>query len=339
MAAPVSSAPAATRIDAERVDDVAAALRELAREHAHDGRDHAMARTLNLVVAPLRDEAPAAVLEALDGLDGAAPARTIVLAEHASDRIGAELALTCAVPGGPRAATACAERVTLTVSRARLEHADSLLASLLVRDLPTVAWLPGADPGPADAALTRIATRIVIDSAHGRAPAALARARALATAAPVHDLAWARLGWWRARVAAAFEPPPQRALLPRIDALELDASGRSRAGALLLAGWVAARLGWTLTADEHDPGALAFAARRPAGGDARISIAAPAAGVHGVGGVTAAVFRAGRESIALARGTAAGRGTEVLVDALTLGADRSQGYAVALGALADLPSA
>ncbi len=56
------------------------------------------------------------------------------------------------------------DRVTLTVDDSRLEHAASLLAPLLLSDLPTVLWLPDLDSPIPDPRLLDRAQQVLVDS-------------------------------------------------------------------------------------------------------------------------------------------------------------------------------
>ena len=92
-----------------------------------------------------------AVEDALAGLGAHSPSRTLVLRRHGSDRLDAELVIESEVPDAAGRVGVSHDRVTLTADDSRLEHAASLLAPLLLSDLPTVLWLPGArfaDPRP-----------------------------------------------------------------------------------------------------------------------------------------------------------------------------------------------
>jgi glucose-6-phosphate dehydrogenase assembly protein OpcA len=67
--------------------------------------------------------------------------------------------------------------------------------------------------------------------------------------AVVSDLNWSRLTHWRDMVAQFFDAPPARHYLDRLDRVEVEvASRRGRktdlTEGLLLAGWLASRLGW-----------------------------------------------------------------------------------------------
>ncbi len=127
-----------------------------------------MARTLNLIVAPASPAAARAVDDALAGLGAHSPSRTLVLRRHGSDRLDAELAIEGELPDAAGRVGVCHDRVTLTADDSRLEHAASLLAPLLLSDLPTVLWLPEPDSPIPDRRLLDRAEQILVDSTRRR---------------------------------------------------------------------------------------------------------------------------------------------------------------------------
>ena len=123
-----------------------------------------MARTLNLIVAPASAVAASAAEDALEGLGAHSPSRTLVLRRHGADRLDAELVIESEVPEAAGRVGVSHDRVTLTADDSRLEHAASLLAPLLLSDLPTVLWLPEPDSPIPDRGLLDRAQQILVDS-------------------------------------------------------------------------------------------------------------------------------------------------------------------------------
>ena len=288
------------------LDDVARRLARMNHEHAraggHAGHGHAATRTLNLLVAPGADVADALVEGWLDALATRHPSRTIVLREHDPARLDALVAIDCALGCAAGATGWCHDTAVLRADAARLRHGDSLVHALLVAGLPTVLWLPGARESPAEGVLAPLAEAVVLDSgAAPDLPAALARAARLDAAAGreagtrgtlagargpgaaarsagrVRDLAWQRLARWRQRVAATFDDPHARALLARAERLEVRCGGDDRTASLLLAGWIAARAGWTLERLDDDGARWHGSARRADGGGVAVAVGSPAA--------------------------------------------------------------
>jgi glucose-6-phosphate dehydrogenase assembly protein OpcA len=321
--APAAGERTEWRGEGVELDEVAGRLARMNRDHAraedHAGHGHAATRTLNLLVAPGADVPDALVDARLDALATRHPSRTIVLREHAAARLDALLAIDCALGCGAGGTGWCHDTAVLRADAARLRHGDSLVHALLVAGLPTVLWLPGAQQSPGEGALAPLATAIVLDSgAAPDLPAALARAARLdasaagdtdATARPagpdadaprsapragdagaaappagrVRDLAWQRLARWRQRVAATFDDPGARALLARSERLEVRCGGADLAASLLLAGWIAARAGWTVERLGDDGGRWHGSARRADGAEVALAVGAlPAAGEPGI---------------------------------------------------------
>ncbi|MCL8206969.1 MAG: glucose-6-phosphate dehydrogenase assembly protein OpcA [Actinomycetia bacterium] len=135
------------------------------------------------------------------------------------------------------------EMVRLVLARARARHWAEFILPLFVPGLVTYLYL--RDPGvAADGTATALAgiDHVVLDTTGARDPAAAWRAvlGSLPARPAVSDLAWTRLTPWRQALAAGFDPPARRALLPRLERLE--AALEPGATAWLVA-WLASRLG------------------------------------------------------------------------------------------------
>ena len=222
------------------------------------------------------------------------------------------------------------DTVTLIADDSRLGHADSLLAPLLLSDLPTVLWLPEpASPIPDPRLLDR-AQQILVDSTAGDG-SDLPRLGKLTGSARVHDLAWGRLDFWRAATAAAFEPGERRSLLPRVERLEVGYEGDALSAALLLAGWVAARAGWRPATLERDDGRALARAVRPDGGEVALSLTRdPEA--RGCGGIEQLTFRTDTDEVKISRGAATSRFRDLFAEALRPVPSFARGYPESLEA-------
>ena len=314
-----------------RVDEVVAELARLHRAFQGHGHAHAMARTLNLVLAPASRAAAAAVDEALAGLGAHTPSRTLALRRHRADRLDAELVIESELPDAPGRVGVSHDRVTLTADDSRLEHAASLLAPLLLGDLPTVLWLPEPDSPIPDRRLLDRAQQILVDSTAGDG-ADYPRLGELTRSARVHDLAWGGLEFWRAATAAAFESPERRDLLPRIAHLDVHYAGDALSAGLLLSGWVAARAGWRPGELERDDGRAQTKAVRDDGGPVTMSLARdPEA--RGCGGIERLAFRTDTDEVRIGRGAATSRLRDLFAEALQPTPSYARGYTEALGAV------
>ncbi len=125
--------------------------------------------------------------------------------------------------------TVAGERVQVALGEDHLARLDTIVAPLLAPGRPTVAWCPHAAALPA---LGRLADAVVVDSDAGAFDA---------PAGPrVVDLAWLRTAPWRERIAALFDPPAERSL---VEAVRIRHHPASERAALLVLGWLSARLG------------------------------------------------------------------------------------------------
>jgi glucose-6-phosphate dehydrogenase assembly protein OpcA len=118
------------------------------------------------------------------------------------------------------------------------EHADSVVAPLLVPDTPVVTWWPGPAPSaPAVSRLGTLAQRRITDAA-GSADPDDTLARLAAGYQPGDtDMAWARTTTWRSLLAAALDRPHG-------DVTEATVCAEARnPSAALMACWLKGRLG------------------------------------------------------------------------------------------------
>jgi glucose-6-phosphate dehydrogenase assembly protein OpcA len=330
----VSAVPERSRWRGEdvHIDDVVAELARLHRALQDGGRRQAVARTLNLIVAPASSGAAQTIGDALAGLGGHSPSRTLVLRRHGADRLDAEAVIECEVADAAGRVGVCHDRVTLTADGPRLDHAASLLAPLLLRDLPTVLWLPEPDSPIPDPRLLDRAQQILVDSTVDDG-AALRRLEELTKSARVHDLAWGRLEFWRAATAAAFEPPERRAMLPRIARFDVCYEGEALSAGLLLAGWVVARAGWRPEEIERDDGRARGKAVRGDGSPVSLSLEGEP-DARGCGGIEKLTFRTDSDEVKIRRGAATSRLRDLFAEALQPTPWFARGYPEALGAVA-----
>ena len=145
----------------------------------------------------------------------------------------------------------CSEQIVLQPGPGAEPLVPSAVRSLLVGELPVVLLdvHPGA-PTPWRDELWSAADLSLGDSALGDDPeGALPLWDRLAREGTtrIHDLAWARLTPWREVLAELFDEPALGASLDTLEEVELShgagADGGPSPPALLLAGWLAARLG------------------------------------------------------------------------------------------------
>ncbi|MBO0775968.1 MAG: glucose-6-phosphate dehydrogenase assembly protein OpcA, partial [Actinobacteria bacterium] len=117
------------------------------------------------------------------------------------------------------------------------QHADSVVAPLLVPDTPVVTWWPGAPPAvPSKHPLGQFAQRRITDAASCDSPRQCLASLAAAYQPGDTDLSWTRATPWRSLLAATLDQPHAA-----IDS-GLVAAEDANPTADLLAAWLACRL-------------------------------------------------------------------------------------------------
>ena len=225
-------------------DHIEAALRKMFVQRHKEERAFVPARVINLVVvvdAEFRGE----IENRLERVGRYHPSRLILCAvEPGRTRIDAWASIGTDEAGHSGELAVGRERVELALGSRHLPKLDTIVDSLLVSDLATVVWSPHGH-GEAVDALRRLAQIVLIDSQdEPEVAAALERAADLSADAYVVDLAWLRSTPWRERVAAVFDPPPERPGLKRISGVTVRYREDSLAASLLFLGWLSSRLGW-----------------------------------------------------------------------------------------------
>jgi glucose-6-phosphate dehydrogenase assembly protein OpcA len=234
-------------------DAMEAALRELLRERHAADRAVAPARVLNLIVVVDR-ESKAEISERLRNVGRYHASRTILCSVEA-DRTTLDAVATIDYEESDAAGVhPVRERVDIDLGPEHLSRLDTIVDPVLVDGLPNMVWSPhGHDD--AIQALLPMTDVILLDSDEEQICGGLKRVAQLRDWAYVVDLAWLRTTPWRERLAASFDPPRRRPALTRLTDICVRHRPSSRASALLLAGWLAARLQWEAAPLEDGNGA------------------------------------------------------------------------------------
>jgi glucose-6-phosphate dehydrogenase assembly protein OpcA len=225
-------------------DAIEAALREmLAERHAENG-GFVPARALNMIAFVDRQWS-GEIANRLRGVGRFHASRLLVLS-YEPGRTQLDARATVASEGDPQPGELSLLRETVIVELGD-RHLDDLYTiadPLVVSDLPTLLWSPHGHHEVMDD-LLGLAQAVLIDSVDEPVwRDAVERARALSERAYVVDLAWLRSTPWRERIATTFDPPHMRRELPQISSLTIRYHPDSTIAAMLLAGWLASRLGW-----------------------------------------------------------------------------------------------
>ena len=240
-------------VDIQAIDAALERLREKAADAAPAEGAALGTRTsvLSLVAYALDAAAAQRAGETIASLPEYHPSRSIVVLAEPSDgdpAIDASLSAHCHVAPGLEGQV-CFEEVDLTVRGRAARHLHSVVLPLLVPDLPVFSWWSGDLPDDLHllSDVLDASDRFIVDSARfsdeqGGITCLASLAQHSATA--VSDLNWNRLDPWRQLVAQFFDAPALRPYLDSLTAVDIEYAAGSPAQALLLAGWLAARLDW-----------------------------------------------------------------------------------------------
>ena len=170
------------------------------------------------------------------------------------------VAAYCPLPEEGGGTTACGDVVVLRGGHDALRNGMSILQPLLPASMPSWVWWNGfLDEAPElMEQLASAPRRLIIDTAVGNPSQCLDLLRSrVESGQAVNDLNWLRLRSWRETLAMVFDPPHRRDALSHVIQLDIDVEGHHQAQGLLLAGWIADRLGWELEqSDTTEEGTL-----------------------------------------------------------------------------------
>jgi glucose-6-phosphate dehydrogenase assembly protein OpcA len=193
-----------------------------------------LSRVLTLVISLDSDDLLEDSIEAANFASREHPCRVIVVV--AGDRDAPESRLDAQLRVGADAGAG--EIVALRLHGPLADHAASVVLPFLLPDTPVVAWWPAGGPDvPAEDPLGRLAVRRITNATDCSDPLAAIKGRLPGYTAGDTDLAWARITYWRALLAAAldqapFEPVTSAVVSGLRDEPSLD----------VLAGWLAVQL-------------------------------------------------------------------------------------------------
>ncbi|HKA19334.1 MAG TPA: glucose-6-phosphate dehydrogenase assembly protein OpcA [Blastocatellia bacterium] len=199
--------------------------------------------------------------EILTDVAAARPCRVILIVADSEEPRGtltADVTSRCTLPSGS-SKQVCCEQVTITSAPDQLEEVPSAVAPLMLSDLPVYLWWH-AEPRISDKTLfthlVDLSNRVVIDSTMFPNPESeLVIMASVLTETPrwtaISDLNWARLTAWRALLAGFYDIADYRGPLNDVSRViiryaPLKGSSVIPARALLLGGWLASRLNWTV---------------------------------------------------------------------------------------------
>ena len=200
------------------------------------GNHHAEDQRGQFVEGAISAHMPRRLITLAPTLDGGQPLETLVAAY-------------CPLPEEGAGGSACGDVVVLRGGTGALRQNLDLVQPLIAPDLPCwVWWNSSLDEAPdVMAALATGARRLVVDSSLGDPRRCLdLLVDRIDAGQPINDLNWLRLRSWRESLAMVFDPPSRRDALNHVVQLDLDVEGSNPVKGLLLAAWLADRLGWHL---------------------------------------------------------------------------------------------
>ncbi len=255
-------------LDVEVVERQLAELWQQTVDDREEGIDTAVlrARVANLLVFVTSAETVGDVRQMLGELTAVHPSRVLLMfaAEDGEESdIELEVESHCQTDkhGAKRL---CCEEIKLEAHGKFVAELPSAALPLLVSDLSTFLWWRAAPQttNKVLGTLLRATDRLVIDSIDFADPQRdLVEVNKIYDqdqfrSVGISDLNWARLTFWRGLLADFYDVPAYRSLLNEVDYVAIDyatpefAPESCAPQALLIAGWLASRLGWTLSNEQ-----------------------------------------------------------------------------------------
>lgn len=223
-------------------DAIDEALRVMLRERHAANQTLVPARVLNLVVVVDR-EWKGEIANRLARVGRYHASRTVLCAVE-EGRTTLDARATISYEEEHADVSVMLEQIEIDIGPGHLERLDSVIDPVIVSDLPTVLWAPHGHDRAIDTMLGILDVLLIDSDDTDETSVGLSRAEELLKSVYVVDLAWLRTTPWRERLAASFDLRDRIEALQRLASIGVRHRPSSAATALLLAGWLAARLGW-----------------------------------------------------------------------------------------------
>ncbi|MBA2488516.1 MAG: glucose-6-phosphate dehydrogenase assembly protein OpcA [Chloroflexi bacterium] len=210
---------------------------------------------LTLVVVAQQPEVAERALAIVGALASRHPSRAIIVSPGDPDgptTFDARISAACQL-AATSGAEICTEEILVRTGGELSQHLSTVIAPLLIHDLPVVLWWPDEPPFASRRFedLADMCDGLLVDSGdfRGDGRRGLAgMAAVVATGRSVHDMGWARLSLWRELLAGLFDHPLLIDVLPGVRSLRVDIARPSASlrisKAACFSGWLAAMLGW-----------------------------------------------------------------------------------------------
>ena len=248
--------------------------RELGRLWEESGDAKTRASLINLAIYNEKEGSLERNSAIIQGIAGEHAMRAILIqADPKAEGSSADAWITMhCYPRGSKGGAVCSEQIAFQLAGEAARSLQSVVFSHLDSDLPLALWWQADFRAPIDGKLWRWVDRLLFDSRHWKKPseqfdligkiAGLSEARTI-----LCDLNWARSLPVRQALAGIFDTPGTLPELNRLRALAITHAPGCRTTALLLVGWLADRLGWTLTGASKNP-----LFREPSGGAIAVTL-------------------------------------------------------------------
>jgi len=257
--------PVPKTLDVEVVERQLAALWKETAGESDDDAAVLRARVANLLVFVTRESLLQEVDALMQDVTSVHPCRALLMvgeADKSDQDIEMFVTSLCQTDKRTGAKRLCGEVVILKARGKFTVELPSASLPLLVSDLTTFLWwrneLRISDK--VFSALIKGSDRLVIDSDEFRNPLQdlleVDRLYSSDEEVGVSDLNWARLTLWRGLLADFYDVPAYQLLLDDIDFVRIDYVSPAvepatvAPQALLIAGWLASRLGWILASEQ-----------------------------------------------------------------------------------------
>lgn len=234
--------------------------RELGRLWEESGDTKTRASLINLAIYNEKEGSLERNSAIIRGIAGEHAMRAILIqADPKAEGSAADAWITMhCYPRGSKGGAVCSEQISFQLTGEAARSLQSVVFSHLDSDLPLALWWQADFHAPIDGKLWRWVDRLLFDSRHWKKPseqfdligkiAGLSEARTI-----LCDLNWARSLPLRQALAGIFDTPGTLPELSRLRCLAITHAPGCRTTALLLVGWLAERLGWTLTGTPVNP--------------------------------------------------------------------------------------
>lgn len=172
--------------------------------------------------------------------------------------VTAQVSAYCPIQKRTQSTLICCEYIMLKGTEPALDRVTSLVASLLISDLPKFLWWK-ATPDPELELFRKVGSlcnSVIVDSSRFQNPEdeLLKLLSLLEDGIQVADLNWGRLAAWQELAAEAFDPPDRRSQLREVDRVTIDYEKGNSTQALMYLGWLASRLQWHPTSYKFEQG-------------------------------------------------------------------------------------